>query len=427
MLVSVIIGDMMNIMIENGIIIDGTGKKPVQNKMILIKGSKIVETITKEGNAEYDLKIPKDVQLIDATGKTIMPGLIDAHLHLLGIRSMQPVQWVIDKPALRAVRATTDVRKLIEAGFTSVRCAGSDVSIYLKKAIEEGTILGPRIIAANKIISQTGGPGDIRDLPLEWASSSDTLGRIADGVDECRRAAREQIREGADVIKICTTGGVLSKEDSPTQAQLVEEEIAAIITEAHRVGIKVMAHAHNPEGIQNAIRNGADTIEHGIFLSDDAISLMLQDNIILTPTLAISDAINNEGEKTDVTDYGLQKVKSIYEEHIKSAKRAYKAGVKIALGTDFCGPDLIPHGKNAIELELLVNKIGMTPMEAIVAATKIGSEALGLEQDIGTLETGKRADLLIVDGNPLDDITLLQNREKILVIMKDGKIIVDKQ
>lgn len=417
----------MTIIIKNGTVIDGTGKEPITNNIIRIEDSKIVEMITKGENSNINLIIDPETELIDASGKIIMPGLIDAHLHLLGIRSMQPVQWNLDKPALRAARATADLKKLIEAGFTSVRCAGSDVSVYLKKAIIEGTILGPRIVAANRIISQTGGPGDTHELPLEWAMDLNAFGRIADGVDDCRRAAREQIREGADVIKICSTGGVLSKADSPTNAQLIEDEIAAIAIEAHRVGIKVMAHAHNPEGIQNAIRNGADTIEHGIFLNDEAISLMLQNNTIIVPTLAISDAINKKGVEGGVPDYGLQKVKAIYEEHIKSIKQAYQKGVKIALGTDFCGPDLIPHGENAIELELLVNKIGMAPMEAIIAATKVGSEALGLEEDIGTLEKGKKADLLIVNGNPLENIKILQNKNNLLIVMKDGQILVDRR
>ncbi len=417
----------MSILIKNGTIIDGTGKEPVPNDMIIIKGSKIVEMISKDENSNTDLITSQEAELIDASGKIIMPGLIDAHLHLLGIRSMQPVQWAIERPALRAVRATADVLKLIEAGFTSVRCAGSDVSVYIKKAISEGNISGPRIVAANRIISQTGGPGDTHELPLEWAMGLNAFGRIADGVDECRRAAREQIREGADVIKICTTGGVLSKEDTPTQAQLVEEEIAAIAIEARRVGIKVMAHAHSPKGIQNAIRNGANTIEHGTFLNDETISLMHQFNTILVPTLAIADAVYNKGVEGGVTEYGLQKAKAVYEEHIKSIKKAYKGGVKIALGTDFCGPNLIPHGKNAIELSLLVNKIGMSPMEAIMAATKIGAEALGLERDIGTLEEGKKADLLIINGNPLENIEVLQNKNRIIIVIKDGQIIVDRR
>jgi imidazolonepropionase-like amidohydrolase len=417
----------MKVAIKNGTLIDGTGVPPQQNNLILIEDTKIVAIILESNVSNIETQIPQDAQEIDATGKTIMPGLIDAHLHLMGIRSMQPIQWTLDMPALRAARATADSRKLIEAGFTSVRCAGSDVSVYLNKAIEEGTIPGPRIVAAHKIITQTAGHGDTHELPLEWAIGPYSMARIADGVDECRRAAREQIREGAGVIKICSTGGVMSEKDAPTQAQFIDEEIAAITTEAHRVGIKVMAHAQSPEGIQNAVKNGVDTIEHAIYLDNETITLLLEYNTIVVPTFAIVNSIVTKGVEAGVPEYGLIKAKASHEEHIKSIKQAYQAGVRIALGTDFCGPDIIPHGENAVELEIFVNQVGMTPMEAIVAGTKVSAEALGLENEIGTLEKGKNADLLIVDGNPLDDIKILQNKEKLLVILKDGQIKIDRR
>lgn len=417
----------MKIAIKNGTLIDGTGGAPKSNNVILVEDSKIVEIITKKDDSSIEAHTPQDAEVIDATGNTIMPGLIDAHLHLLGIRSMQPVQWTLDMPALRAARATADAQKLIEAGFTSVRCAGSDVSVYLRKAIDEGTIPGPRIVPAHKIITQTAGHGDTHELPLEWAKGSYSLGRIADGADECRRAAREQIREGAGVIKICSTGGVLSEKDRPRNAQFVDEEISAITTEAHRVGIKVMAHAQSPEGIQNAIRNGVDTIEHAIYLDDDTISMMLEHNTVVVPTFAIVNALVTKGAEAGVPDYGLKKAKTSHDEHIKSIKKAYQAGVRIALGTDFCGPDIIPHGENAVELEIFCCQVGMTPMEAIVAATKVGAEALGFEKEIGILEKGMKADLLVVNGNPLEDITCLQNKDNILIVMKDGQIVVDRR
>ncbi|MFX0085829.1 MAG: amidohydrolase family protein [Candidatus Hodarchaeota archaeon] len=417
----------MKIAIKNGFLIDGTGAERQVNSIILIEDTKIVDIILGKNNSGKEIDITPDTLIIDASGKTILPGLIDAHLHLLGIRSMNPVQWTLDTSALKAVRAVADVKKLIEAGFTSVRCAGSEVSVYLKKAIDEGTIQGPRIIAAHKVITQTGGHGDTHELPLGWVLRANTFWRMADGVDECRRAAREQIREGAGVIKICTTGGVLSEKDSPTQAQFVDEEITAMTTEAHRVGIKVMAHAQSPEGIQNAIRNGVDTIEHGIYLDDETIQMMLASNTIVVPTFAIVNALVTKGREAAVPEYGLIKAKTAHKEHIKSITLAHKAGVKIALGTDFCGPDIIPHGENAVELEIFVNQIGMTPMEAIKSATKIGAEALGIEKSIGTLEKGKIADLLIIDGNPLEDIATLQNKDDILVVMKNGQIIVDRR
>jgi imidazolonepropionase-like amidohydrolase len=417
----------MKIAIKNGNLIDGTGAELQANSIILIEDSKIVDIILEKNSSGKEISISPDTLTIDASGKTIMPGLIDAHLHLLGIRSMSPVQWTLDTPALKAARAVTDVNKLIQAGFTSVRCAGSDVSVYLKKAIDEGTIQGPRIVAAHKVITQTGGHGDTHELPLEWVLGSQTFWRIADGVDECRRATREQIRVGAGVIKLCTTGGVLSEKGGPNQAQFVDEEISAMTTEAHRVGIKVMAHAQSPEGIQNAIRNGVDTIEHGIYLDDETIQMMLASKTIVVPTFAIVNALVEKGAEAGVPEYGLIKAKAAHEEHVESIIRAHQAGVKIALGTDFCGPDIIPHGENAVELEILVNQVGMTTMEAIVSATKIGADALGLDEILGTLEKGKIADLLIIDGNPLENIAILQNKDKIIVVMKNGRIMVDKR
>jgi len=408
----------MKIAIKGGTLIDGTGNAPQPNTTILVEDSNIV-------SIGSDVSIPADAKIIDVHGRTIIPGLIDAHLHLKGVRSMNPIDWVIEPIALKATRGVADVKKLIEAGFTAVRCASSDIGVSLNKSIEEGTIPGPRIVASNYSITQTAGHSDRHMLPIEWVSGSYT--RIADGVSDCRKAAREQIRAGAGVIKICTTGGVYSEKDSPTQAQFVDEEIAAITTEAHRVGIKVMSHAQSPEGIQNAIRNGVDTIEHAIYLDDETIEMLIKHDTIVVPTFAIVYAIVTKGAEAGVPDYGLRKAEEAHKAHIESIKMAYKAGVKIAMGTDYVGPPILSHGENAVELEILVKQVGMTPMEAIVASTRTGSEALGLEMEIGTLEVGKKADLLIVDGDPIADITILQNKEKILVVMKAGKIAVDRR
>lgn len=410
----------LKIAIENGTLISGNGEAPQPNTTVLIEDS----IITQIGDR---VSIPTDAQVINATGKTIMPGLIDVHLHLMGVRSMQPVQWVLDPPLLRATRAVADAQKLIEAGFTSVRCAGSDISVHLKKAIEEGTIPGPRIVASNKILTQTGGHGDIHQLPLEWVKNSEHHSRVVDGIDDCRIAAREQIRAGAGVIKIMTSGGVSSAVGNPMQPQFVDEEIAVITQEAHRVGIKVMSHAQNPLGIQSAIRNGVDTIEHGIFLDDDTIQMMLQHNTILVPTFAIGNAMRTRGKEMGVPEWALRKGSEVRKTRQDSIKQAYQAGVKIAMGSDFQGPDLVPHGENAVELELLVKEIGMTSMEAIVAATKTGAEVLGLEMELGTIELGKKADILLIDGDPLADITILQDKEKIVMVMKEGQIEVDRR
>ncbi len=236
----------MKTIIKNANLIDGLGGETIQDVSLLIDGATIADI-------GPDVRTENVGATIDAEGKTVMPGLIDAHLHLLGMRSHNPVLAVSEPPFLRAARGVTDVRNLVEAGFTAVRCAGSNLSISLNQAVEEETIIGPRIIASNLGISQTAGHGDIHMLPPEWMTGPYANSRIADGPDDCRRAAREQIREGAGVIKIMTTGGVMSEKDSPTEPQFVDEEVAAMVEEAHRVGIKVMSHAKSPVGIQLAL------------------------------------------------------------------------------------------------------------------------------------------------------------------------------
>jgi len=406
--------------IENARLIDGLAAEPSGGMNLLIEDETIAEigpVVALDGPGET----------IDATGKTVMPGMIDAHLHLMGIRAYDPVLASIEAPFVRAARGVADVGKLIDAGFTSVRCAGSNLSVSLNAAVEEGTIPGPRIVASNLGISQTGGHGDLHMLPPEWMTGPYSASRIADGPDDCRKAAREQIRAGAGVIKIMTTGGVLSERDSPHQPQFVDEEVAAMVEEAHRVGLKVMSHAQSEVGIQLALRNGVDTIEHAIYLDAETIDLLLEKDAVVVPTFAIVDALVNFGRAVGVPEYALKKAEESHKAHLESIQRAFEAGVKIALGTDFVGPVGVAHGDNAVELEILVKQVGMSPMEAIASATRIGAEALGLENEIGTLTPGKTADLLLVDGDPSQDVGILKQKPAIELVMKSGRTVVDRR
>jgi imidazolonepropionase-like amidohydrolase len=406
--------------IENAHLIDGFGKEPIQGVNLLVEGATITD-IGPEVSAEN-----ADVT-IDAAGKTVMPGLIDAHLHLMGIRSHNPVLAHLEPPFLRAARAVSDVRNLVDAGFTAVRCAGSNLSVSLNKAVEEDTIPGPRIVAANQAISQTAGHGDAHMLPSEWMTGPYGNCRIADGPDECRKAVREQIREGAGVIKIMTTGGVLSEKDSPNEPQFVDEEVAAMVEEAHRVGRKVMSHAQSPVGIQLALRNGVDTIEHAIYLDDATIDLMLENNAVVVPTFAIVDVLVKFGRAAGVPEGSVRKAEEGYKAHLESIRKAYEAGVKIAVGTDFAGPLGVAHGDNAVEFEILVEQLGLSPMEAIVCGTRVGAEALGMEDEIGTLRPGRTADLLIVEGDPLQKVAILKDKSAIKLVMRSGRIVVDRR
>ncbi len=403
------------VVLKGGRLIDGKGGAPLDNSLVWIENPSI-KAVGRAGS----IRVPKEAEIIDVTGLTVMPGLIDAHVHLLGIKSMNPLTWVIEPPGLRGMRAVLDVWKLIDCGFTTVRDCANPNSLYLKKAIEEGSIIGPRIISCGLMITQTGGHGDVAHfLPVEWLHHRG-IARIADGVDECRKAAREQLREGADFLKLSSTGGVMSEKDLPTSSQYTIEEIRAIVDEARHVGVKTASHAQGTQGIKNALFAGVDTIEHGFYLDDEAIEMMVKQNAFLTPTLAIVEAIVTKGARAGVPEVSLNKARSVQESQHRSFEKACKAGVRIACGTDYLSdPFMGPMGDNAIELELMV-KAGRSPMDVIVSATKINAEALGLEHRIGTLEPGKWADLIIVKGDPLKNISLLKDKTNLVSVYKGG-------
>jgi imidazolonepropionase-like amidohydrolase len=294
--------------------------------------------------------------------------------------------------------------------------------------VESGVIVGPRLQISISVLTITGGHGDgwmpsgmEYDLFMPYPGFPSCR---VDGVDDCRRKVREVLRAGADIIKICSTGGVLSPTDHPEFTQFSPEELEVIVREAaYRRGTKVMAHAQGAEGIKNATRAGVHSIEHGIFLDDEAIDLMLKHGTFLVPTLLAPLAVLEAGEAGGMPEYGVRKSREVVEIHSESISRAHKSGVKISMGTD---AGVMPHGTNLRELGLMVN-IGMNPMEAIVATTKKAAECLGWEDRVGTLQAGKLADLIIVRKNPLQDIHSLANVDNIVFVMKDGKILKDQR
>jgi len=397
-----------------GRIIDGTGKEPFKG-VVLVEDEKIAKVGTRG-----EIQIPEDAKVIKLENGTILPGLIDCHVHLTGARTLDFIRASFEPVAVKAARLVGDCSKLIDAGFTTVRDVGG-LGIYMKRVIEEGEVRGPRILAAGKLLSQTGGHGDMHSLPLEIAMDRD-FSKLCDGVDGCIKTVREQFREGADFIKICTTGGVLSQGDLPTSSQFNLAEIRAMVEEAKSVGSYVAAHAEGTEGIKNALKAGVRTIEHGDLIDDEGIEMMAEKGAYLIPTLSIKEQINSKGEKHGVPEWGIRKLRMLQELHGDYIKKAKAAGVKIAVGTDFSSKPLFPLGENAMELELLVKQEGFTPMEAIVAATKTSAEAIMMDDKIGTLEEGKLADLIVVEGDPLEDITILRNVENIKVVIKGGKI-----
>jgi imidazolonepropionase-like amidohydrolase len=405
-------------LIKGELLLDGTGGDPIPNPVILVEG----DTIIAVGPAS-DVQADPEAQIIDLSDKTILPGLMDAHIHLVGLKSMENLAELIrSAPPLAVLRTTVEVRRLLEAGFTAVRTVGGPVAIYLKQAIEEGVIPGPRIMASGRSFIQTSGGGDSWDIPLECMEAAASLGRglaeTVDGPVECRKGVRRRLREGADLIKILTTGAVFSKENPPTRVGFTQPETDALVDEAHRLGMKVAAHAHGTEGILSALLAGVDSIEHGTFLDDECIDLMLKQGTYLVPTFAIFHRMmDSMGE--NVPDYAMCQGKEVHGAHERNFLKAYRAGVKIGCGTDFVGPPPIEHGPNALELVYLA-RLGMAPMDVIVSATGGNADLLGLGEKTGTITEGKWADIIAADGSPLDDMRTLLD---VSFVMKGGEVV----
>lgn len=399
-----------------GMLIDGTGADPVRGATVVFEGDTIT-AVNRDGS------IPPDAEAVDAGHLTVMPGMVDCHVHLMSTpRSMQ--ENLLVPHSLRIAEALTNARTTLEAGFTSVRDAGGTPR-GVKLAIERGLFPGPRIRVAVAAIGQTGGHGD-STLPSGVNTRMPDPERpysIVDGPDEARKVTREILRSGADQIKIMTSGGVMSPNDEPGATGLTPEEIAAIVYEAHAAGKTVMSHAQATQGIKNAVVAGVESIEHGIFLDEEVVAEMKRRGTYLVATLVAPRWVLRRGEREpgSVAPYALRKAQEVVEAHTASFRYAVEQGVKIAMGTDM---GVGPHGPNAEELQLMV-EAGMTSMQAIVATTKTAAECSRIGHLTGTIEPGKHVDLLAVDGDPLADITVLQDRERLALIVKDGQVFKD--
>jgi imidazolonepropionase-like amidohydrolase len=324
-----------------------------------------------------------------------------------------------DLPSYFAIRATVHARKLLNAGITTVRDAGSTAyaDLALRTAVDRGLVAGPRIRACGYGLKMTGGHGDSFYSPIVDVSQPG----LANSADEARKVARMNLKMGADHIKILSaSGGVMSEGTEPGMAQFTVEEMRAAIDEAHKAGKPAMAHCHGTQAIKNAILAGIDSIEHGSYLDDEAIQMMLDRGVFLVPTLLAAHRIVEHGDGGGIPEYAVRKARRVREDHKVSFGRALRAGVKIAMGTDVGTPYNV-HGENLHELPLMV-EAGMTPMQAIVASTKMGAILLQMGDRIGMLEPGKSADLVITDGDPSQDINLLKDPKKLVLVMKDGAV-----
>ncbi len=405
--------------ITGATLIDGNGGDPVSGATIVIGEDGRIERVGPE------VAPPTGAAVMDVDGRTVMPGLIDCHVHFM--IDITPMHDLAQMPlSLKILQAADNARKTLDAGVTFVRDAGG-TPLGLKLAAESGLIPAPRMKIAVSILSQTGGHGDFllpsglhfpMGMPVdgnlpEWPST------VCDGVGEVRKTVRATLRAGADVIKLCSSGGVLSPSDEPTSTQFNREEIAVMVYEAAAEGKTCMAHAQSTEGIRNSVECGVESIEHGVYMDESVIDEMRKRGTFLVPTLLPGETLFDLAREKPgaVLPQSLRKAKEVFPYHRASFHMAVEAGVRIAMGTDAA---VCPHGENARELGLMVDG-GMTPMQALVASTKTAAECIHADADVGTLETGKLADLLVVDGDPLSDIGVLADKDRLLVIMQGGR------
>jgi imidazolonepropionase-like amidohydrolase len=406
----------LTLAITNGTIIDGHGGDPLVGTL-LVEEEHIIALGRKD-----QVSIPGDAIVIDAMGGSILPGLIDCHVHFM-LEYPDIMRELATSPSLRLLQGIPRMRATLEAGITTVRDAGGTPA-GLKIAVERGIISGPRMQVAVSLISQTGGHGDgyfpcCVDIGLFGIRFYDVPDGVADGIEEIRKTTREILRAGADWIKLATTGGVLSVSDAPTSSQLTVEEIATAVYEAAAQEKPCMAHAQGSQGIKNALIGGVASIEHGVYLNDELIDLMLQKDVYLVPTLVAPLAVAEYArEHPDILPPMMAaKANDVIEAHQQSFRHAVKAGVNIAMGTD---SGVGKHGENGRELLLMVEN-GMTSMQALVASTQNAARLLHLDKHIGTLEVGKLADIIVVKGDVLEDISRIVDQTNIQLVLKGGR------
>ena len=395
------------IVIHAGRLLDVKTGNALSDQAIVIEGDKIMSV-----GAMSSIKLSASDQRIELGNATVLPGLIDAHTHLTFDPQFGYESLGISVPR-EALIGAKNARVTLEAGITTVRNVGADgyADVALRDAINAGDVPGPRMLVSGPPLGITGGHCDNNLLPYQYHAVGDG---VADGVPQVQHKVRENIKYGADLIKVCATGGVLSKGDDPNASQYTLEEMKAIVADAHRLGRKVAAHAHGAQGVIWASEAGVDSVEHGHLMNDEAIATLKKNGTYLVPTLYLIDW--HQQHANSVPEFSRHKMEMVSQASKENIRKAIAAGVKIGMGTDAA---VYPHGLNAHELELYV-QLGMTPLQAIQTATINDADLLGWKDKLGTLEAGRWADIIAVDGDPLHDITTLQ---KVKFVMKGGEVI----
>ncbi len=398
-----------------GTLIDGRGGPPVRNAVIVIRGGRI-ESVTTGGRG------PQGARVIDLSRATVLPGFIDAHVHLTG-RTTGEGDWVNagvrEGVADDALFGARNARLTLEAGFTTVRNVGARgfADVALRNAVNAGVVPGPRILAAGHSLGITGGHCDDNGYAPGVLREPGPVDGIANGPEQIREAFRLQVKYGADVIKICATGGVLSQGTAVGVRQYDDDELAAVVRTGRLMDRRVAAHAHGADGIIAAARAGVNSIEHGSFITEEGARVMVEHGTWLVPTLMAGFMVGSDSGSARLPAWAASKGRAAWAAMQRGIRIATAGGVRIALGTD---AGVFPHGLNGREFELLVTYGGLTPMQAIVAGTLSSATLLGMEHDVGTVEAGRFADLVAVDGDPLRDISLLRRP---VFVMKGGEVV----
>ena len=402
--------------IHAGQMIDVESGTLLKNQFIIIDGNRIRDVVTLSDMEDME---DEEVNFIDLSEMTVLPGLSDSHVHLTGDANIHGYKRLTRSTPRAAITGVRNAKRTLEAGFTTVRNLGAPgfADIDLMEAIEDGDVPGPRIIPAGRSIGITGGHCDNNLLPYENRRKS---GGVADGPWAVRAKVRENKKFGAKVIKFCGTGGVLSKGTKVGAQQFAFEEMKAIVEEAHQLGLKVAVHAHGEEGINTAIKAGVDSVEHSSFISDEGIRAAKANGTYLSMDIYVSDYILSEGEAAGILQESLEKERIVGKKQRQRFKAAVKAGVKMAYGTD---AGVYPHGDNGKQMSYMV-KWGLSPLQAIQASTINNAALFGLENDIGQIKNGFYADIIAVKGNPLENIHEL---ETIRFVMKDGDVILSDE